>query len=105
MDFTRFKFALPATLAVSTIVSANACRDEYEHCVDIQKEKRCEAQPSCEWDADDGLCDSICYSFENQGDCEAIEGCFWEDYGGSGPGDTGEGETGEPAGSCHEPFT
>lgn len=104
MDFTRFKFALPTTLAVSTFVSASACRDEHTHCVDIEKQKKCEAQSNCEWDAEDGLCKSICGTLETQDDCEAIDGCFWEQYGGSETG-TSEGETGEPAGSCHEPFT
>lgn len=101
MDFTRFKFALPATLVVSTFVSASACRDEHVYCGDIERQKKCDAEPSCEWV--DGECESICGTLENQGDCEAIEGCFWES-GGSGGG-TGEGETGEAAGSCHAPFT
>ena len=102
MDFTRFKLALPATLAVSTFVSASACRDDHVYCVDLEKQKKCEAQSHCEWDAQDGQCESVCYSAENQGDCEALDGCFWEQYGSS---ESGEGETGEPAGSCHEPFT
>jgi hypothetical protein len=101
MDFTRFKFALPATLVVSTFVSASACRDEHVYCVDIEKQKKCESEPSCRWIAEDGICENICYTLESQSDCEAVEGCFWEGSGGSETGETG----GEPAGTCHEPFT
>jgi hypothetical protein len=102
MDFTRFKFALPATLAVSTFVSVSACKDEHVYCVDIERQKKCESEPSCQWQ--NGQCDSVCFTLDNESDCEAIEGCFWEASGGSGS-ETGDSETGGPAGSCHEPFT
>ena len=104
MDSRIFKFALPATLAVSTFVSANACRNEL-HCVDIEKQKKCEAEESCRWNSEYGWCESLCGTLESQSECEAIENCFWEPGGGSG-GESGEsGETGEITGTCHEPFT
>lgn len=104
MDLRRFRFALPATLPVSSFISASACRDEHAHCVDIEKRNSCEAQSQCQSDAEEGICESICGTLAKRDECEAIDGCFWDRYGGSG-GATDEGETGEPAGSCHEPFT
>jgi hypothetical protein len=100
MNWTRFKFALPTTLVVSTFVSANACRND-NACVDIEKKSKCEDAPACEWNSQYGWCESICHTFENQGDCEEIEGCFWDEFGTS---ETSGADSGS-SGSCHEPHT
>jgi hypothetical protein len=101
MDWTRFKFALPTTLVVTTFVSAYACQNGQVYCVDIEKKSKCENEPSCLWDSQDGTCESVCYSFEDQSDCEAVEGCFWEEFGAS---ETSGADSGL-SGSCHEPHT
>jgi hypothetical protein len=95
MDSRVFKFALPATLVVSTFVSASACKDEHVVCEDIERKKKCESESICEWDED--ACVSACYGIDNQEDCDAI-GCFWEAE------EVGS-ETGGVIGNCNEPFT
>jgi hypothetical protein len=97
MDSRVFKFALPATLVVSTFVSASACRDEHVYCGDIERKKKCESESICQWSEDNDACISACYDIDNQADCDAI-GCFWESEEGSG-------ETGGVIGNCNEPFT
>jgi hypothetical protein len=96
MNSRVFKFVLPATLVVSTFVSANACKDEHVYCDDIGRQKKCESESICQWNEADGSCGSACYALDNQEDCDAI-GCLWESEGGS--------ETGGAVGFCSEPFT
>jgi hypothetical protein len=95
MNSRVFKFVLPATLVVSTFVSASACRDEHAiYCDDIGRQKKCESESVCLWNEANGSCGSVCPTLDNQEDCDAV-GCLWES----------EGETGGATGFCSEPFT
>ena len=97
------KLVLPLALVVTTFASANACERTPEHCVDIEKQSKCESAPGCEWDAEYGWCSSSCFKIEDQQECEAIERCVWDPELAETDGETG-GETGGET-ACHEPFT
>jgi hypothetical protein len=108
MDSPRFKLALPATLLVTTFLSASACKDdpaegdsessESEYCGDIETMATCESEPGCGWSAQGNDCVNTCYLIEDEVECRSIERCEWNPLGGSETGDGG-------AGACEEPFT
>ena len=108
----RFRFALPTTLAVTTIVSASACKvtssseasDESaesgtipDYCIDIEDMAVCDSEPGCSWDQTNDYCENICYMITDEAECTAIEKCAWYPDG-------NEGETSGGA-VCGEPFT
>ena len=102
------RLVLPATLAVSTFVSANACNgplSEPDYCVDIEAESKCNAAEGCQWSDEFEHCINICSEIETQEECEALSRCVWypdgDPFGDSGGSDTGGAN--DPA--CGEPFT
>lgn len=103
---TAKRLVLPAALVVSTYVSATSCNfGPNRDCEDIAIRKKCDATEGCGWSEDFDECVSTCFTYQTQAECEAVERCFWEPGGGSGPeSDTGGSETGED-GSCHAPFS
>jgi hypothetical protein len=112
MDSMRFRFALPATLIVTTVLCASACKDQNstdgssdsghvpDYCIDIEMQAVCESEPGCAWDQQNGYCLNVCYMITDQAECEAIEKCEWYAEGEEQSGT----ETGDSA-YCDEPFT
>lgn len=107
----RFKFALPATLAVTTFLSAckqtpsseetssaDSAESGYipDYCIDIEDMAVCDSEPGCAWNQQDDYCENICYMIVDEAECTAIEKCTWYT--------DGESET-SGAGYCGEPFT
>jgi hypothetical protein len=120
MDSARFKFALPATLVVTTFLCASGCKEQSsdegsdnadnsdetygpipDYCIDIENMTVCESEPGCAWDPQNGYCQNVCFMIMDEAECVAIEKCEW--YTGS-ESETGGSETGE-GGYCDEPFT
>lgn len=96
------RLILPATLVVTTFISASSCKNYQEYCVDIENMSDCDTAEGCGWNEQFNTCANICHEVQTQADCEALERCEWsEGYGTEGDSgtDTGGGE------SCHEPFT
>ncbi|PRQ09080.1 hypothetical protein [Enhygromyxa salina] len=92
------RLLLPATLAITTFISASSCKNFEEYCVDIETEAKC--KDGCGWNEATGTCHNTCHEIPDQADCEALERCEWSE--GLDETDTGETGGGE---SCHEPFT
>lgn len=104
---TARRLILPATLAVTTFIAANACQREPEFCVDIESQKTCESAEGCAWLEDAGLCENACGEIQTEEACEATERCAWYPDGqsstGTGTGTGGEDPDGNP-GECGPPF-
>ncbi|HVH97225.1 MAG TPA: hypothetical protein VM869_00880 [Enhygromyxa sp.] len=111
MDSPRFKFGFPATLIVTTFLSATACKEDdpssegddssestSQYCADIEDMATCDSEPGCGWDAQSDDCINTCFMIADEVECRSIERCEWNPLGGSETGDGG-------AGACEEPFT
>ena len=100
------RLVLPATLAVSTFVSAQACNGPLggpDYCIDINSTDKCNKAEGCRWNEMFSECQNICYEIETQEECEALSRCAWYPDGAfDSEADTGTG--GDPA-ECGEPFT
>lgn len=121
MDSSRFNFVLPVTLAVSTFLSASACKDTPsaeasddsaestpDYCVDIESMASCDAALGCGWDQQLDVCINTCFMIDDEEECRAIDRCQWNPLStdGSGSGGTdGSGTEDDGPGACEEPFT
>lgn len=94
---TAKRLILPATLAITTFISANSCKHDEEYCADIEDMADCDAEDGCGWSVPLVECVNTCSEFQMQDECEAVERCEWSE-------DISEGDTGATE-SCHEPFT
>lgn len=95
---SALKLVLPTALVVTTFLGAGACRDQGHHyCEDIETEPKCNAEPGCGWDQQNGECTNSCSQIEDKQECEKIERCTWEASEAS--------ETGGEQERCRQVFT